>query len=53
MRVGCKVEVKVKLDVKANYWYYEIVSLKHNHRMNPKTEWYAWINESNACYDPC
>jgi hypothetical protein len=24
---GCKVEVKVKLDVKANYWYYDIVSL--------------------------
>jgi hypothetical protein len=34
MRVGCKAEVKVKLDTKGGYWYIDIVSLKHNHKLN-------------------
>jgi hypothetical protein len=35
-RVGCKAEVKVKLDTKGGHWYFDIVSLKHNHKLNPE-----------------
>jgi hypothetical protein len=37
MRVGCKAEVKVKLDTKANNWYYDIVTLIHNHKLHPES----------------
>jgi hypothetical protein len=33
MRVGCKAEVKVKLDTKGNYCYYDIVTLLHNDKL--------------------
>jgi hypothetical protein len=34
MRVGCKAEVKVKFDTRGNYWYYDIVTLLHNHKLH-------------------
>jgi hypothetical protein len=37
IRVGCKAEVKVKLDTKGNYWYYDIVTLLHNHMLHPES----------------
>jgi hypothetical protein len=37
MRVGCKAKVKVKLDTKENYWYYDIVTLLHNHKLHPES----------------
>jgi hypothetical protein len=38
IRVGCKTEVKVKLDTKGNYWYYDIVTLIHNHKLHPESQ---------------
>ena len=35
MRRGCKTEVKVKLDTKEKYWFYDIVMLEHNHMLRP------------------
>jgi hypothetical protein len=37
IRVGCKAEVKVKIDTKGNYWYYDIVTLLQNHRLHPES----------------
>jgi hypothetical protein len=37
MREGCKAEVRVKLDTKGNYWYYDIVTLLHNHKLHPES----------------
>jgi hypothetical protein len=34
MRVGYKGRMKVKLDVKGQYWYYDILELKHNHPLH-------------------
>jgi hypothetical protein len=36
MRVRCKAEVEVELDVKGNCRHSDIVSLKHNHTLNPE-----------------
>jgi hypothetical protein len=35
MGVGCKGCMKVKLDVKGQYWYCGILELKHNHPVHP------------------
>jgi hypothetical protein len=35
MRIGCKCHVKVKLDVKGNYWFFDILALDHNHSLSP------------------
>jgi hypothetical protein len=35
MGVGCKGCMKVKLDVKGQYWYCDILELKHNHPVHP------------------
>jgi hypothetical protein len=35
MRVGCKGHMKVKLDVKGQYWYCDNLELKHNHPLQP------------------
>jgi hypothetical protein len=37
MRVGCIDEVKVKFNAKENYWYYDIVTLLHNHKLHPES----------------
>jgi hypothetical protein len=31
------VEVKIKFDTKGNYWYYDIVTLLHNHKLHPES----------------
>jgi hypothetical protein len=36
MQIGCKGHVKVKLDVKGNYWFFDILTLEHNHPLRPK-----------------
>jgi hypothetical protein len=33
VRIACKGHLKVKLDKKGGYWYYNIVDLKHNHKL--------------------
>jgi hypothetical protein len=35
VRIGCKGHLKAKLDRKGGYWYYDIVDLKHNHKLTP------------------
>jgi hypothetical protein len=35
MRDGCKGRMKVKLDVKGQYWYCDILELKQNHPLHP------------------
>jgi hypothetical protein len=35
VRIGCKGHLKAKLDKKEGYWYYDIVDLKHNHKLTP------------------
>jgi hypothetical protein len=37
MRIGCKCHVKVKLDVKGNYWFFDILALEHNHLLSTAT----------------
>jgi hypothetical protein len=32
-RIGCKGHLKAKLDRKGDHWYYDIVDLKHNHKL--------------------
>jgi hypothetical protein len=34
MRIGCKCHVKVKQDVKGNYWLFDILALEHNHLLS-------------------
>jgi hypothetical protein len=35
-RIGCKGHLKAKLDRKGDHWYYDIVDLKHNHKLTPE-----------------
>jgi hypothetical protein len=36
-KVQCELGVKVKLDTKGNYWYYDIITLIHNHKLHPES----------------
>jgi hypothetical protein len=36
MRIGCKGHVKVKLDPKEGYWYFDAIDLYHDHQLHPE-----------------
>jgi hypothetical protein len=51
MQVGCKAEVKVKLDTKGNYWIYDIVALLHNHKLHPKSRMVCFMRSHKNMED--
>jgi hypothetical protein len=51
MRVGCKAEVNVKFDTKGNYWCYDIVSLLHNHKLNPESRMVCFMRSHKNMED--
>jgi hypothetical protein len=51
MWVGCKSEVKVKLDTKGNYWYYDIVTLLPKHKLHPESRMVRFVRSHKNMED--
>jgi hypothetical protein len=49
-RIGCKGHLKAKLDRKGDYSYYDIVDLKHNHKLTPDKRM-VYFMRSHKCLE--
>jgi hypothetical protein len=51
IRIGCKAEVKLKLDTKGGCWYFDKVVLTHNHVLTPQPRMVRYMRAHTVMED--